>query len=220
MGLFSFIKEAGEKLFGGKPAQAATAGAPSAQAFECPSGASHYHLHPSSKPGPGKTCRSRLMAARGKVTVRGVAPPKRPKKKVTLCCGNVASVQSVDNEMTVTQPEPEAQYHDVVRGDTLSAIAKKFDGDANKYPVIFEANKPMLTHPAEDLPGSKTAHSRAVIAPCPPSQPDRLAFLWPGRRRGWEAGLGERLLQRPRCQMAHIAPNPPGSGPGVSRASG
>ncbi len=68
--------------------------------------------------------------------------------------------------MTVTHPEPEAQYHDVVRGDTLSAIAKKFYGDANKYPVIFEANKPMLTHPGQDLPGSKTAHSRAVIAPC------------------------------------------------------
>ena len=32
----------------------------------------------------------------------------------------------------------------MVRGDTLSAIAKKFYGDANKYPVIFEANKPML----------------------------------------------------------------------------
>ena len=33
MGLFSFIKEAGEKLFGGKPAQAATAAAPSAEAL-------------------------------------------------------------------------------------------------------------------------------------------------------------------------------------------
>ena len=50
---------------------------------------------------------------------------------------------------------PEAQYHDVVRGDTLSAIAKKFYGDANKYPVIFEANKPMLSHPDKIYPGQK-----------------------------------------------------------------
>ncbi len=38
----------------------------------------------------------------------------------------------------------EAQYYTVVRGDTLSKIAKQYYDDANKYPVIFEANKPML----------------------------------------------------------------------------
>ena len=93
--------------------------------------------------------------ADGKVTVAGVAPTQAIKEKVLLCCGNVASVTSVDNQMSVTNPEPEAQYHDVVRGDTLSAIAKKFYGDANKYPVIFEANKPMLSHPDKIYPGQK-----------------------------------------------------------------
>jgi nucleoid-associated protein YgaU len=48
----------------------------------------------------------------------------------------------VDNLMAVSNPEPEAQYHDVVRGDTLSAIAKKYYGDANKYPKIFEPTSP------------------------------------------------------------------------------
>ena len=43
----------------------------------------------------------------------------------------------------------------MVRGDTLSAIAKEFYGDANKYPVIFEANKPMLSHPDKIYPGQK-----------------------------------------------------------------
>ena len=28
-------------------------------------------------------------------------------------------------------------------------------GDASKYPVIFEANKPMLTHPDKIYPGQK-----------------------------------------------------------------
>ena len=93
--------------------------------------------------------------SQGKVTVQGTAPTQAAKEKVTLCCGNVANVQSVDNLMTVTNPEPEAQYHDVVRGDTLSAISKKYYGDANKYNAIFEANKPMLTSPDKIYPGQK-----------------------------------------------------------------
>ena len=61
---------------------------------------------------------------------------------------------SSDGE-TVSAPEPEAQWHDVAKGDTLSAISKKFYGDANKYNAIFEANKPMLTHPDKIYPGQK-----------------------------------------------------------------
>ena len=93
--------------------------------------------------------------AQGKVTVQGEAPTQAAKEKITLCCGNVASVTSVENLMSVTNPEPEAQYHDVVRGDTLSAIAKTYYGDANKYPKIFEANKPMLSNPDKIYPGQK-----------------------------------------------------------------
>ena len=41
----------------------------------------------------------------------------------------------------------------VRRGDTLGRIAKEHYGDAMKYPVIFEANKPMLEHPDKIYPG-------------------------------------------------------------------
>ena len=41
----------------------------------------------------------------------------------------------------------------VQRGDTLSAIAKLSYGNANQYPKIFEANKPMLKDPNEIYPG-------------------------------------------------------------------
>ena len=41
----------------------------------------------------------------------------------------------------------------MVSGDTLGAIAKKHYGNASKYPVIFEANKPMLTDPNLIYPG-------------------------------------------------------------------
>ena len=74
---------------------------------------------------------------------------------VVLCCGNVAGVAAVNDLLTVTAPEPEAQWHTVASGDNLSKIAKKFYGDANKYPVIFEANKPMLSHPDKIYPGQK-----------------------------------------------------------------
>ncbi|MDH1500116.1 peptidoglycan-binding protein LysM [Comamonas terrigena] len=150
MGLFSFIKEAGEKLFGGKDANAATPAddlnAKAAQAIATYINAQNLGV---------SNLQVTYDGSQGKVTVTGVAPTQGAKEKVTLCCGNVSSVTSVDNQMSVTNPEPEAQYHDVVRGDTLSAIAKKYYGDANKYPAIFEANKPMLSHPDKIYPGQK-----------------------------------------------------------------
>ena len=72
-----------------------------------------------------------------------------------LCCGNVDGVEHVNDGLTVTNPEPEAQFHTVVRGDTLSAIAKTYYGNANSYMKIFEANKPMLGHPDKIYPGQK-----------------------------------------------------------------
>lgn len=154
MGLFSFIKEAGEKLFGAKDAQAASPAAATQDDLNAKAaGAIENYINTQQL---GVTnLKVAYDAAQGKVTVTGEAPTQAVKEKVTLCCGNVSNVTSVDNQMSVTNPEPEAQYHDVVRGDTLSAIAKKYYGDANKYPVIFEANKPMLSHPDKIYPGQK-----------------------------------------------------------------
>ena len=154
MGLFSFIKDAGEKLFGGKEAQAATAAAPTAAELNAKA-AKAIEAYVTAQNLGTQNVQVDYDASEGKVTVKGEAPTQSAKEKVTLCCGNVASVTSVDNHMTVTNPEPEAQYHDVVRGDTLSAIAKKLYGDANKYPKIFEANQPMLSHPDKIYPGQK-----------------------------------------------------------------
>ena len=67
---------------------------------------------------------------------------------------NQNNVTSVDNNL-VAPAAPPAQYHDVVKGDTLSAISKKYYGDANKYNAIFEANKPMLSNPDKIYPGQK-----------------------------------------------------------------
>jgi nucleoid-associated protein YgaU len=39
------------------------------------------------------------------------------------------------------------QWHDVVKGDTLSKIAQKYYGDPSLYMKIFEANKNILKDP-------------------------------------------------------------------------
>ena len=92
-------------------------------------------------------------APSGTVTVSGTVPDQATKEKVLLCCGNVHGVSAVNDMLIVDAPEPESQWHTVVSGDNLSKIAKAFYGDANKYPVIFEANKPMLKHPDKIYPG-------------------------------------------------------------------
>ena len=55
--------------------------------------------------------------------------------------------------MTVEMPEPESKFYTVKSGDNLSKISKEMYGDANQYPKIFEANKPMLKSPDEIFPG-------------------------------------------------------------------
>jgi len=80
-------------------------------------------------------------------TVSGLAANQATKEKVVLLIGNSEGIGTVDDQMTVEHVEPEAQFHAVVSGDTLGKIAKKYYGNAMKYPVIFEANQPMLTHP-------------------------------------------------------------------------
>ncbi len=147
MGLLSFIKEAGEKLFGDSSAQAATPDANAAAAAAIKTYIETQNL--------GLTAfEVTYVASSGVVTLAGQAPSQEASEKASLAAGNVANVTSVDNNL-VAPPAPPAQYHDVVRGDTLSAISKKYYGDANKYNTIFEANKPMLSHPDKIYPGQK-----------------------------------------------------------------
>jgi nucleoid-associated protein YgaU len=158
MGLMSFIKEAGEKLFGGgeaKAAQAAAQAAPTPEnvaALSAAAGAAiAKYIETQGLPIGGLDVA--FDAPSATVTVSGTVPDQATKEKVLLCCGNVSGVAAVNDMLTVNTPEPESQWHTVVSGDNLSKIAKKFYGDANKYPAIFEANKPMLKHPDKIYPG-------------------------------------------------------------------
>lgn len=57
--------------------------------------------------------------------------------------------------MSVNVETAESQWHTVVKGDTLCAIAHVAYGNGAEYNKIFEANKPMLTHPDKIYPGQK-----------------------------------------------------------------
>ena len=158
MGLLSFIKGAGEKLLGigaAKAAQAEVAAAPTPENVAKLSDAAGQAIAAYiSKQGlQVDGLNVGFDAPTATVTVAGVAPDQATKEKVVLCCGNVENVAAVNDLLTVANPEPEATWHTVVSGDTLSKIAKHAYGDANKYPVIFEANKPMLSHPDKIYPG-------------------------------------------------------------------
>ena len=90
------------------------------------------------------------------VTVSGIAPDQATKEKIVLCCGNVAAVSKVDDQLTVAQGASSAStFYEVKPGDSLSKIAKSVYGDANLYPKIFEANKPMLADPNKIYPGQQ-----------------------------------------------------------------
>lgn len=136
MGLFDFVKAAGAKLgIGGDPK-------PSVDALKA-----ELEKH-------GLKAQDLDVQVEGDtVKVKGKALNQEDKEKMVLALGNVEGVGKVDEAIEVAQSAPEAQFYTVKQGDTLSKIAKQFYGDANKYNVIFEANKPMLTHPDKIYPG-------------------------------------------------------------------
>lgn len=159
MSLISFIKDAGEKLFK-KPEQApapsTSAAAPQASVQDLNAKAGDAIQAYVEQQNLGiQGLDVKYDGASGKAIISGQAPSQEAAEKAVLCCGNVANVEAVDNKLTVAQQAPAAQFHDVVKGDTLSAIAKKYYGDANKYNAIFEANRPMLSDPNKIYPGQK-----------------------------------------------------------------
>ena len=87
------------------------------------------------------------------VKVTGEVDSQEIREKVILTLGNVNGIATVTDNITVVIPEPEAVFYEVKSGDSLSKISKMHYGDAMKYNVIFEANKPMLKDPNLIYPG-------------------------------------------------------------------
>jgi nucleoid-associated protein YgaU len=149
MGLISFVKNAGEKIFGKKEA---TIVADKAAVIM-----NHIRSFGFNTENIQAQVHDDLVILTGKVdTIAN-------KNKIIVAAGNVDGISKVEDRMVVLPPgseipmaeiaEPEKQYYTVVPGDSLSKIAKMHYGNANKYPVIFDANTPMLKHPDKIYPG-------------------------------------------------------------------
>lgn len=156
MGMFDFIKNAGEKIF--KPGEARAE-----DAIIKHIGSYGLDIAGLKVEVDGSTA-----------TIEGEAKDVTTREKAVLVAGNIEGVDKVDDRMTVASSgadfsavtggssavvgaggtgEWSSRTYTVEKGDTLSKIAKEMYGDANKYPVIFEANKPMLKDPDKIYPG-------------------------------------------------------------------
>ena len=170
MGVFDFIKDAGEKIF--KPGEAKR------------ESAIKDHL------GSYGTDYSNVdVEVDGNVaTLTGSVGSHSAREKAVLIAGNIDGIEKVDDRLTVTASaaapdfsnvvggvttteastapgvlsthghaseggETASTFYTVQKGDTLSKIAKEHYGNANKYQQIFEANTPMLKHPDKIYPG-------------------------------------------------------------------
>lgn len=85
----------------------------------------------------------------GVVKVSGTAASQEAKEKVILAVGNIEGVSGVEDLAGGDDPV----LHEVKAGDTLWAISEKTLGNGARYTEIFEANRPMLSHPDKIYPG-------------------------------------------------------------------
>ena len=154
MGLFSFLKNAGAKLFGMEAEkndeEKAVLDAAAAETLR-----QQKISALTSVVNASGICISDLSIdlQDDVVTVYGTAESVADKEKVVLMLGNNTGIATVDDRMSVVTPEPESDFYVVKSGDSLSKIAREYYGDMMKYPIIFEANKPMLTDPDLIYPG-------------------------------------------------------------------
>ena len=98
----------------------------------------------------------------GVATLRGNAINQATKDLAIAIAGNVKGVEKVDASgievppPAPEEPEPEpAEYYEIVSGDTLGAIAKRYYGKASAYMKIYEANKDIIENPDRIYPGQK-----------------------------------------------------------------
>lgn len=140
MGLFNFVKEAGEKLW-----DAVSGGHDGDQNKKL-----QDHINKLGLPDSDKV---NVQVNGDTVTVTGDGITQELKEKILVAAGNVAGITKVEDKVSVSDSAPEAELYTVKKGDTLSAISKQVYGNPNEYNKIFEANKPMLSHPDKIYPG-------------------------------------------------------------------
>ncbi len=138
MGLFKFIKDAGAKIFGASPAQAASAETLQKEL------ASH-----------GLPSDVQVSVNGDKVSVSGAAMSTEQAEKIILALGNTVGVGEVESNLLVNSEVPASTMYTVQKGDTLWKIAEAHygKGKGSKYTEIVAANSPPVKNPDLIMPG-------------------------------------------------------------------
>ncbi len=96
----------------------------------------------------------------GVATLRGECVNEATRNNAILIAGNLKGVEKiVADGLTFPEPVEEEKekfdVYEIVSGDTLGAIAKRFYGKASLYTRIHEANKELIPDPNKIYPGQK-----------------------------------------------------------------
>lgn len=138
MGFLNFIKDVGENLFGGGKDES-----------------EEIKALLTSELGSNITDLT-VTFDDGIVVLAGKCDSNATKEKATLLAGNIKGVEKVEGDALVApEPESETEYYTIVSGDSLWKIAKKYYGNGNKYPVLFEENREVIKDPDKIYPGQK-----------------------------------------------------------------
>jgi nucleoid-associated protein YgaU len=137
MGLFDFVRNVGKKVFGNEAE------------------ASDKIREEIERDNPGIKDLT-VSYEDGVVSLSGEADSPDAMEKAVLLAGNVQGVAEVKaDQLTAPPQEAEVEFYIIQKGDTLSAIAKHFYGNANDYPRIFEANREVIKDANLIFPGQK-----------------------------------------------------------------
>ncbi|MBT8089642.1 MAG: peptidoglycan-binding protein LysM [Gammaproteobacteria bacterium] len=97
----------------------------------------------------------------GVATLCGDCKNQAVRDQAILLAGNIKGVEKVvADDLKAPKPKKEepvekSEFYEIVSGDTLGGIAKKFYGSAGKYMKIFEANRDIIKDPNKIYPGQK-----------------------------------------------------------------
>lgn len=156
MAIWDFVKDAGKSLFGKAEAKQARPGndaaAKDAEAKDDTQrkvAALKAELRELGL--DGNDVHLTLRGETVRIETRGA--DRETMEKLILAVGNIEGIAQVEADLPEQSQAAAPVFHTVKKGETLSAIAKHYLGNANAYHAIFEANRPMLTDPDKIYPG-------------------------------------------------------------------
>ncbi|MEM8540003.1 MAG: peptidoglycan-binding protein LysM [Pseudomonadota bacterium] len=158
MGIFDFVKSAGKKLgFGDDDAENAAELKQELDSHDLGTEAVQIEMKGDTAIIRGavedQSIFEKAVVAIGNTL--GVSKVEASELKVVVPTSGMSLDKNTDINAVIASAAPanEPRFHTVVSGDNLSKIAKAMYGSSSKYPAIFEANRPMLTHPDKIYPG-------------------------------------------------------------------